>query len=50
MQKTSYAATLMFEAMQSGKTYRNEGRKGPKYSPLILPSLGDKEGVTQASL
>jgi len=29
----------MFRATRSGKTYRNEGRKGPKYSPLISPPL-----------
>ena len=40
----------MFGVMKSGKTYRNEGRKGPKYIPLISPPLSDKEGVTQASL
>lgn len=45
-----YAATLMFGAMQSGRTYRNEGRKGPEYSLLISPPLGDEEGVAQASL
>ena len=45
-----YVATLMFGATRSGKTYKNEGRKGPEYSPLISPPLGDEEGVAQASL
>ena len=44
-----YAATLMFKAMRNGKAYRNEGRKGPKYNPLISPPLGYEEGVTQAA-
>jgi len=26
-----------------------EGRKGPEYSPLISPPLGDEEGVVHAS-
>ena len=37
MQKIGYATTLMFRAMQSGKTYKNEGRKGLEYSPLTSP-------------
>lgn len=45
-----YAATLIFGATRRGKTYRTEGRKGPEYSPLILPPLGDEVGVVQASL
>jgi len=45
-----YATTLMFGATRSGKTYRNEGRKGPEYSSLMSPFLGDEEGVVQASL
>ena len=40
-----YAATLMFEATQSGETYRNEGRKGPEYNPLISAPLSDEDGV-----
>jgi len=49
VRKTGYAATLMFEATRSGKTYKNKGRKGFEYSPLISPSLGDEEGLAQAS-
>jgi len=49
MREMGYAATLMIGAMRSGKTYRNEGKKGPAYSPLISPPLGDEEGVLQAS-
>ena len=45
-----YATTLIFGATQSGNTYMNEGRNGPKYSPLISPPLGDEEGVAQTSL
>ena len=47
--KTGYATTLMFRVTRSGKTYRNEGRKGPEYSPLISPPLGDEDGVAQPS-
>ena len=39
----------MFGATQSGKTERNEGRKGLEYRPLISPPLRDEEGVVQAS-
>lgn len=49
MLKMGYATTLMFRATRSEKTYRNEERKGPEYSPLISLPLGDEEGVVQAS-
>ena len=50
MQKEDYVVTLMFRATQSGKTYRNEGNKGPKDSPLISPPQGDKEDIIKVSL
>ena len=36
-EKEGYAITLMFGAMRSGKTYRNEGSKGPENSHFISP-------------
>ena len=50
MRKIGDAATLMFEATRSATTYRNKGRKGPKYNPLISAPLSDDDGVAQASL
>ena len=44
-----YVVTLMFGATRSGKTYRNEGKKGPEYSPLISPPGGVEEGIAQVS-
>jgi len=37
----------MFKAMQSGKDYRNEGRKGLESRPLISPLRGDKEELAK---
>lgn len=35
--------------MRSGKTYRNEGNKGPKTTPLISPPRGDEEELMKVS-
>ena len=39
----------MFGATQSGRSFRDGGRKGPEYSPLIEPPLSDNDGAVQAS-
>lgn len=44
-----YAVTLMFGAKRSGKPFRDGGREGPEYSPLIRPTLSDDEGTLQTS-
>jgi len=45
-----YAATSMFGTTRSGKTYRNEGKGGLEYSPLISPPQGDEEDKAKVSL
>lgn len=45
-----YVTTLMFRTMQRGKSYRNEGNNGLKYSPLVSPPRGDEEGIVKVSL
>ena len=45
-----YATILMVRTTQSRKTYRNEGRLDLEYSPLVLPSWGDEEGIAQVYL
>ena len=39
----------MFGYTRSGKRFRNQGKVGPKYSPLIEPPSSDDEGATKAS-
>ena len=40
----------MFGTTRSGKTYRNEGKGGLEYSPLISPPQGDEEDKAKVSL
>lgn len=45
----SYVIALIFGATRSGKPFRDVGRKGPEYSPLIGPPLSDDKGTPQVS-
>lgn len=49
MLKVGYATTLTFGATLSGRIFRNKGKTGPEYSPLIEPSLSDDEEATYDS-
>jgi len=40
----------MFGATQSGKFFKDRGRIGPEYSPLIESPLSDDEGAIEASM